>query len=190
MVGKNMVGAWLIVLGLGASLGLAATAEVGEGEGDKKKDVWTDPQDKTLPENFKFQGEYVGELGGAKLGAQVIDLGQDALHVVVYPGGLPGDGWDGTNKIVMDGVGDGNKVTLTPTPGKPKYMAKPPAEFSATAKFPPVGHKEYTATIVDGVLSGKTDDGKSFELKKTTRTSPTLGKKPPQGALVLFDGSS
>jgi hypothetical protein len=185
MIGKNFVGAWLIVLGLG-TMGLAATTQVG----DKKKDVWIDPQDKTLPEDFKFQGEYVGAIGGAKLGAQVIDLGQDALQAVVYPGGLPGDGWDGTNRILMDGVRDGNKVTFTPTTGKRKYMAKAPAEFSATDKFPPVGQKEYRATIVDGVLSGKTDDAKSFELKKTARTSSTLGQKPPQGALVLFDGTS
>ena len=96
MAGKIMVGAWLIVLGLGANLELGATAQ--ESKGDKKKDVWTDPQDKTLPASFKLQGEYVGQIsGGAKLGAQVIDLSQNTLQAVVYPGGLPGDGWDGIN---------------------------------------------------------------------------------------------
>jgi hypothetical protein len=191
MVGKNTVGAWLIVLGLGISLALTATAQVAEGEGEKKKDVWTDPQDKTLPESFKLQGEYVGEIsGGAKLGAQLIDLGQRNLQAVVYPGGLPGDGWDGINKILMQGACDGDKAIFAPATGKLKYLAKVPAEFSATDKFPPVGHKEYTATLADGVLTGKTEDGKTFKLKKTLRTSPTLGQKPPSGALVLFDGTS
>jgi hypothetical protein len=179
----------LLGLGLLAGLGALAPAEAG---GKKTAGVWTDPEDKTLPEDFKIQGEYVGALqGGGKLGAQVIALGQKSFQAVVYPGGLPGDGWDGKTKILMDGrLEDGGKATFTPTTGKRKYLAQKPEEFSATSKFPPVGQKDYTGTIADGVLSGKTDDGKTFELKKAVRTSPTLGQKPPTGALVLFDGTN
>jgi PhoPQ-activated pathogenicity-related protein len=152
---------------------------------------WTDPQDKSLPTNFRLQGEYTGTMqDGAKLGAQIIALGNDALQAVVYPGGLPGDGWDGTNRILMDGAIEGARATFAPTTGKRNYLALRLPDFSATGKFPPAGQKDYSATIADGILTGKADDGKTFTLKRTVRNSPTLGQKAPAGALVLFDGTS
>jgi hypothetical protein len=187
MVSRNMAGAWLLGLGLVVGLGALATAEAG---GKKTPGVWTDPEDKTLPVDFQVQGEYVGDTKDGKVGAQVIALGKGAFQAVLYPGGLPGDGWDGKNKILMDGKLDGDKTVFTPATGKRNYMAQQPGEFSATGKFPPVGQKDYTATIAAGVLSGKTDDGQAFELKKMTRKSSTLGQKAPSEALVLFDGTS
>jgi hypothetical protein len=90
----------------------------------------------------------------------------------------------------MDGKLDGETAGFAPAaPGK-TYLDKDPAKFSATRKFPPEGQKGYTARICCAVMTGKTDDGKPFSLKKTTRTSPTEGKKPPVGAVVLFDGSN
>ncbi len=151
-----------------------------------KGGVWTDAGDSTLPADFKIQGEYVGD----KLGAQVIALDKGAFQAVIYPGGLPGAGWDGKNKILMAGKLEGSKANFTPAEGKRKYLAGPADQFSATSKFPPEGHKAYTAVIEGGMLKGKTDTGKSFELKRTERKSPTLGAKPPKGALVLFDGTN
>ena len=156
----------------------------------KPKEVWTDAKDETLPVDFKIQGEYVGAIdGGEKLGAQVIALGKGTFQAVIYPGGLPGAGWDGKNKILMDGKVDGDKATFSPTTGSRNYLAQAPEKFSATSKFPPVGQKVYSGTIAADKLSGKTDDGKAFELKKSIRESTTLGAKPPEGATVLFDGS-
>src|SRR5690348_5179443 len=108
--------------------------------GGKAKDVWTDPQDPTLPADFKFQGEYTGAVPcGAKLGCQVIALGKGAFQAVVLPGGLPGAGWDGQNKILMDGRLEGDQATFKPAAGTKKYLAQSPEQFSATSKFPPTG---------------------------------------------------
>ncbi len=194
---------------LTALLCLTVLAASGQSGDDKKPDqkvekkktpgVWTDPNDKDLlGGDFRFQGEYVGEIqGGGKLGCQVIALGQHKFQAVILPGGLPGAGWDGKNKILQDGelgtrkdnVLDFINVHFRPTTGKRKYLAQKPEEFSATSKFPPVGHKEYQEVMCGDKLWGKTDDGKPFALKKTVRKSPTLGQKPPDGAIVLYDGT-
>jgi hypothetical protein len=151
---------------------------------------WTDPADSSLPADYKIQGEYVGEIkGGGKLGCQVIALDKGAFQAVVYPGGLPGAGWDGQNKIIMDGKLEGDAATFKPAEGSRNYLAQDPAKFSATSQFPPSGQKAYSGKIAGEALSGQTDDGKSFELKRTIRTSPTLGAEPPKDAIVLFDGT-
>lgn len=176
------------VLALAAACALSTHAQ--EKKNPPKKEVWTDPADSSLPVDFKIQGEYVGGIsGGEKLAAQVISLGKGKFQAVILPGGLPGDGWDGKNKILLDGQLDGEDAAFKPATGPHNYLNQDPAKFSATSKFPPAGQKDYTAAIKGGVLTGKTDDGKSFELKKTERKSPTLGAKVPEGAIILFDGA-
>jgi hypothetical protein len=157
---------------------------------EKKKEVWTDPEDKALPPDFKIQGEYVtAKTEATQVGCQVIALGGGKFQAVIYPGGLPGAGWDGKNKSLMDGALDGTKATFTAAKGKRKYLAQKPDEFSATSKFPPAGHKEYTGTIAGDSLALESADGKSFNLTRSVRKSKTLGDKPPEGAIVLFDGT-
>lgn len=174
---------------LSASLALLVGLALAADTKDAKK-VWTDPADATLPPDFKVQGEYAGELkGGGKLGCQVIALGNGALQAVVLPGGLPGDGWEGKDKILLDGKLEGDKASFKAATGKKQYLAQSPEAFSATAKFPPAGQKDYSATISGDTLTGMTEDGKAFELKKVVRKSPTMGAKPPEGAVVLFDGT-
>ena len=143
--------------------------------------VWTDANDAALPADFQVQGEYVGKIsGGGKLGCQVIALGGGAFQAVVYPGGLPGSGWDGENKILMDGRGDGDKTVFKPAEGKTRSILpnrrksfRRPANFLADR---PEGL--IRASSADGVLSGKTDDGKVVHAEEDrSRESKYAGQR-------------
>ncbi len=104
--------------------------------------TYTDPN--ATDADFALQGEYVCTDGDTQLGAQVIALGDGQFDVVVYDGGLPGDGWDGETKTRMKGervngtlkidgaeVKDGkwNDVTVKKIHREsPTLGAKPPAD--------------------------------------------------------------
>ena len=144
--------------------------------------IWTDPEDRTLPPDFQIQGEYLGDVQkGGKLGCQVIALGDGAFRAVFLAGGLPGAGWDGMDKTLMDGKLVEDKAVFTPANDKTRDLARVPQAISATQAFPPQGQREYLATISGDLLTGKTDEGATFELKKVVRQSPTLGARPPDG---------
>lgn len=49
--------------------------------------------------SFKMQGEYSGD----RLGVQVVSLGEGQYRVVRYQGGLPGAGWNSTDRQVTEG---------------------------------------------------------------------------------------
>ncbi len=146
----------LLILAAAPALALAA------GE------AYTDPAH--TDEDFAIQGEYLGQrtidAGQQRYGLQIIALGEGKFHAVGYPGGLPGDGWDGKTKQQADGARNGDAV-----------------EFGSlgSAKL----------TIRNGVAALVDQGGQPRgELKKVERKSPTLGAKAPQGAVVLFDGTS
>ena len=118
--------------------------------------------------DYLLQGEYSGMLetdgDNMKFGLQVIALGDHKFDAVCYPGGLPGDGWEGEKKFKASGETVDGMTKLTADG---------------------VGH----AIIVRGsaqIFSEK--DREVGTLNKVERKSPTLGAKPPAGAVVLFDG--
>jgi hypothetical protein len=114
--------------------------------------------------DFKIQGEYAGEVPGlGKYAAQVVALGNGKFDVYFLAGGLPGVGWDAKTRT---------KVGAGAADGKVSYSGE-----------------GWSGTIADGSLSGKTTGGDEYALKRAERSSPTLGAKPPEGAVVLFDGA-
>ena len=153
--------------------------------------LWTDAKDKTLPADFKVQGEYLGELScGCDVGAQVIALGGGEFQMVIYPGGLPGDGWDkGDDRSLFSGKLQGKKAVFSNAIGKRRYLGGRANEFSATRQYPPKGQKEGEAVIENGKLTG-TYGKKKITMERIERKSPTLGAKPPKGAVVLFNGAN
>ncbi len=113
----------------------------------------------TAGPDFAEQGEYVGE-GCA---AQVIALGAGKFRIVGWSKGLPGTVADVEKKVEVEAAREGDKV-----------------------RFDNNGWK---GEIAGGQLRGTNTEGQTWALRRTLRESPTLGAKPPAGAIVLFDGT-
>jgi hypothetical protein len=111
-----------------------SSAQAAESDGK----TYTTPDEAAADPGFAVQGEYAAE----GMGVQVVALGQGKFSIVTFTGGLPGDGWDQSERKV--------------------------SEVDAA------GVKEVIA---------------NHKLKKVERESGTNGEKPPEGAVVLFDGS-
>ena len=136
------------------------------------QDAWARTVEKPKPQAFLTvesagqdyvdQGEYANAWGGS----QVIALGDDQFRVVIHKGGLPGAGWDKSPKTELNGRREGAAILFTNA------------------------SNGWTYSIAKGVITTKTDTGDNYEMKKVSRTSPTLGAQPPAGADILFDGTN
>ena len=116
------------------------------------------------PPEAEVQGLYEGALKDAKFEARVIAMGKDAYKIYLRQdlgGGKVG-------KVELDGKVEGDTVTFKNKGGE--------AEWTAS----------YAGT---GTIKG-TAGGTAFEAKRVERKSPSMGKKPPQGAIVMIDGKN
>jgi len=114
--------------------------------------------------DFALQGEYTGPAtASSNQGLQLVALGEGKFQGILYAKGLPGESWDGKTRLAITGETIGGKVQLSGT--------------------------NFQAVVEAGQVQADLD-GVKFTLKKVDRQSPTLGAKPPQGAVVLFDGTN
>ncbi len=115
--------------------------------------------------DFAIQGEYVvGDSPQKGPGVQVIALGQGKFRAVSYKKGLPGAGWEGRWSSVSQEEGSRSGDT-------------------GPVVFDGAGLK---GELEDGKFRLKGAAGRPVELTRIERKSPTLGMKPPKGAVVLF----
>ena len=110
--------------------------------------------------DFLLQGEFTAK----GLGANSIALGGDPYRLVLFTGGLPGAGWDGSAREELEGSRQDKQVIFTSKTGK--------------------AH----ATLLDGNLQVTRADGTEGTLQRVIRRSPTEGATAPAGAKILFDG--
>ncbi len=153
----------LCILSLAFLLARSAEAE----DKNKKELVATDPAQADA--DFAYQGEYMGDLVGSphagRSGLQVVALGDGNFDAVVYPGGLPGNGWTRDAKFKLSGKRTKKSLTLS--------------------------GDGMSATIQGLNADFVNEAGESIgRLRKVSRISPTLNLPPAAGAKVLFDGTS
>jgi len=115
------------------------------------------------PPEAEVQGLYEGAVKDVKFEARVIAMGKDAYKIFLRQdlgGGKVG-------KVELEGKAEGDAVT-----------------FKSKG-----GEVEWTASYGAGALKG-TAGGVEFTAKRVERKSPTMGKKPPQSAIVILDGKN
>ncbi len=121
--------------------------------------------------DFHIQGEYSGNVTHADgwcraVGLQVVALGEGKFDALWYPGGLPGNGFDGSTRLKLSGQRAGEKVVL--------------AGDGQTIEL----QQGYAATVKNSA------GGVVGYLSPMHRYSLTAGAAPPANAIVLFDGKN
>jgi hypothetical protein len=136
-------------------------------EAAKPGSAITDPGEAAKDPDFAVQGEYaasaaIGKDSGGH-GLQVVALGDGKFQAALYKGGLPGSGAEGNEFVLLKGETKDDKTTLKADSGE-------------------------TVILKGDTATGTKGDKKLFTYDRVNRKSPTLGKKPPKGAKILFGG--
>jgi hypothetical protein len=118
--------------------------------------------------DFQIQGEYTGPISLAgncrPIGLQVVARGEGRFEALIYRGGLPGNGYDGSPRLKLVGSWLEDRVVL--------------------------GGEDLVVYLQSGyaaVVKNSAGQRLGF-LQPVKRLSPTLGAKPPADAVILFDG--
>ena len=140
--------------------------------------AWAAPREKAVKDpsvaakdpDFAIQGEYAesSKIGGegekGRYGLQVVALGDGKFQAALYAGGLPGSGAESNEFVLLNGETKGDVTTLKAKSGE-------------------------TVVITGDKATATKGKRKLFTYDRVERKSPTLGKKAPKGAKVLFEAS-
>lgn len=136
----------------------------------QRREVWNLDEAQADPD-FAVQGEYLGdgtlpEVGPCRVGAQVVARGEGKFEIFLLAGGLPGEGWKrGDRRLRLEAQRQDGVVVA--------------------------GGSGLSGKISEGKFTLTPDSGGGeFVLTRVERKSPTLGQKPPDGAVVLLNGQS
>lgn len=127
-----------------------------------------------VPEDSHYwlQGEYVGTVRNNdetwRLGAQVAAMGDNYFKLLLYKGGLPGEGGNTLSDV--------KQLETELDNGRLVFMDNEHIFIVQNQKLAVVGKRE-DKIITTGILD------------RIVRKSPTLGLKPPENAKVLFNGT-
>jgi len=147
----------VVALMMAASLGMACA----------QSESYVTPEEVPGGSPVWLQGEYLGTVGEEQIGAQVVDWGGGSYELIMYEGGLPGEGWEPDAEKVrgIHAERENNSVTFT--------------------------HEGASAEVsLDGTLTVRDEDGEVVGfLERTLRQGPTLSMEAPEEATVLFDGT-
>ena len=135
---------------------------------DKQANTWTDPAVAAKEDAcFVVQGEYGVAEEGQAWALQVVALGDGKLDAYLLEGGFPGLGYTREKQRIKLSGKIGDAV--------------------GTAKLE--NDQGYRASIAGGAAAVFKGDKSIAKFPKVERQSETIGKKPADGAIVLFDGS-
>ncbi len=147
---------------------MVALGTPAQGQDEKKKLAMTSWSDVDV--DFHFLGEYQGCVTDGcgrrvSAGIQITPTGSGEFIGVRYACGLPGTGWNRSDREELVGKREGDVVRLVGEQSR-------------------VDVRRGGATLcgAEGAFSGY--------LPKVHRRSPTLGQPAPYGALALFDGTN
>jgi Domain of Unknown Function (DUF1080) len=151
---------WIVILGLLAGPTMARGEDLSKGITDLAQ----------VDADYHIQGEYIGSIplyGICRpIGLQVVALGKGDFSALIYRGGLPGNGFDGSPRLKLVGSWADNRVVLG---GEDLVIFLQPG---------------YAAVVTN------TAGQRVSCLQPVKRLSATLGAKPPANAIVLFDGKN
>ncbi|OYP28313.1 DUF1080 domain-containing protein [Rhodopirellula sp. MGV] len=136
--------------------------------GSEKGPAYTEPPQDDA--SYHLMGEFVGkfrsgEKKGQILALQIRPVAGDQFQAMAFYGGLPGEDGHEAEELRLIGLRSGDNVILS---GGPWGIF--------------VDSEGCNIIASDGKMLGR--------LKRVNRVSRTLGAQPPEGALILFDGTS